>query len=208
MFDSVLDEETRMSIKILSSQDFIKYFYLAGGTGCAMHLGHRTSHDLDFFSEKDISVFRIQHLLQKLGQFLIDYSDVQTLSGRFNQTKISFFRYDYPMIRDSRIFLDIKIASLEDIGCMKIDAISSRGSKRDFVDLYFILKEFDINLKEFLSMFDKKYGKESYNIYHILKSLTYFEDADSEPELNMLVPFSWENVRRFFKDQIKEFKDF
>lgn len=91
---------------------------------------------------------------------------------------------------------------------MKLDAISSRGSKRDFVDLYFILKKFSLALKEFFKYFEKKYGKENYNIFHILKSMVYFEDADRDPELNMQVQFSWENVKNFYINEIKRFKNF
>jgi len=206
MHESVLDEETKKNIKILSLQDFIKPFYLAGGTGCAVHLGHRISNDLDFFSKKDFSHFEIQNSLRSSGHFIIDYSDSQTLIGRFNKTKISFFHYNYPLIRDTHLFLNLSIPSLEDIGCMKIDAISSRGSKRDFVDLYFILKKFNLSLKEFFKYFEEKYGKENYNIYHVLKSLVYFEDSERDPELNMLDQFSWENVKNFFIEQIKRFK--
>ncbi len=208
MYESVLDNATQKTIEILALQDFFKSFYLAGGTACALHLGHRTSNDLDFFSNKEILPFEIQNTLRSNGHFITDYSESQTLIGRFNETKISFFHYDYPLIRDLLDLFSIKISSLEDIGCMKIDTISSRGSKRDFVDLYFILRKFDISLKEFFQYFEKKYGKENYNIYHVLKSLVYFEDAEGDPELNMLVQFSWENMKSFFTEQIKEFKDF
>jgi len=208
MYESVLDNATQKTIEILALQDFFKSFYLAGGTACALHLGHRTSNDLDFFSNKEILPFEIQNTLRSSGHFITDYSDSQTLIGRFNETKISFFHYDYPLIGDLLDLFSIKISSLEDIGCMKIDTISSRGSKRDFVDLYFILRKFDISLKEFFQYFEKKYGKENYNIYHVLKSLVYFEDAEGDPELNMLVQFSWENMKSFFTEQIKEFKNF
>jgi len=206
MHESVLDEEIKKNIKILSLQDVIRSFYLAGGTGCAVHLGHRISNDLDFFSKKDFSHFEIQHSLRSGGHFITDYSDSQTLIGRFNKTKISFFHYNYPLIRDTHFFLNLSISSLEDIGCMKIDAISSRGSKRDFVDLYFILKKLSLDLKEFFKYFEEKYGKENYNIYHVLKSLVYFEDSERDPELIMLDQISWENVKSFFIEQIKRFK--
>lgn len=208
MHESVLDEETKKNIKILSQQDFIRSFYLAGGTACAVHLGHRISNDLDFFSKDDFSHFEVQNSLRNSGHFLTDYSDSQTLIGRFNKVKISFFHYDYPLIGETYHFLNLRISSLEDIGCMKIDAISSRGSKRDFVDLYFILKKFNLGLKEFFKYFEEKYGKENYNIYHILKSLVYFEDAERDTGLNMLDQFSWENVKIFFIEQIKRLKNF
>jgi hypothetical protein len=208
MYESVLDEETKKNIKILSPQDFIKSFYLAGGTACAAHLGHRISNDLDFFSKEEFLHFKLQNSLRDCGHFLTDYTDSHTLVGRFNRTKVSFFYYNYPSIRDVHHFLDLRISSLEDIGCMKIDTISSRGSKRDFVDLYFILEKFNLGLKEFFKFFEEKYGTEGYNIYHILKSLVYFDDAEKDPELNMLVQYSWEDVENFFVEQIKEFSDF
>ena len=208
MHESILDEKTKENLALLSQQDFITHFYLAGGTGCAIHLGHRTSDDLDFFSKQDLTHFKMQNSLRRSGHFIVDFSDSQTLIGRFNKTKVSFFNYNYSLIGEPHHFLNLKISSLEDIGCMKLDAISSRGSKRDFVDLYFILKKFNLTLKEFFKYFEKKYGKENYNIFHILKSLVYFEDADRDPELNMRVQFSWENVKNFYINEIKRFNNF
>jgi predicted nucleotidyltransferase component of viral defense system len=207
MHESVLDKKTKKNITLLSQQEFIKQFCLAGGTACAIYLSHRTSDDLDFFSRQDLTHFEMQNSLRTRGHFIVDYSDTQTLIGRFNETKVSFFKYDYPLIGETHDFFDIKISSLEDIGCMKIDAISSRGSKRDFVDLYFILKKFDLELEKFFKYFEKKFGKKNFNIYHILKSLVYFDDADKDPELNMLVRFSWEDVKSFYTSEIKKFKD-
>ena len=74
------------------------------------------------------------------------------------------------------------------------------------MDLYFILKKFDLGLNEFFKYFEEKYGKENFNIYHVLKSLVYFEEAERDPELNMLDHFSWENVKSFFSEQIKRYK--
>jgi len=205
MFDSVLEETSQKNVKILSSLPFIQQFYLAGGSGCALHLGHRISQDLDFFSRKEFSHFEIQESLKNHGDFMADYSDARTLAGRLNTTKISFFYYGYPLIRDLQIYRGLNLASLEDIGCMKIDTISSRGKKRDFVDLYFILKYKDMSLKEYFSLFDAKYRSENYNLYHVLKSLVYFEDAEKDPDLRMLVEFSWKDLKSFFRQQVKNF---
>lgn len=208
MHENILDTSTKKNLGVLSQQDFIKHFYLAGGTACALHLGHRTSDDLDFFSAQDLINYPIQNSLRNKGHFIVDYSDSQTLIGRFNQTKVSFFNYSYPLIGESVDLLNITISSLMDIGCMKVDAISARGSKRDFVDLYFILKKFNWSLKEFFTYFEKKYGRPNYNFVHILKSLVYFDDADSDPELNMKVPFSWEDVKAFYIEEIRLFSRF
>jgi predicted nucleotidyltransferase component of viral defense system len=205
MVESVLSAASKEDIKILSSLSFLDQFYLGGGTGCALYLGHRISEDLDFFSEQPFSHREVKDVLTAGGTFITDYSDSQTLVGRFNSTKTGFFHYGYPLIKETHDFLSLHVGSLEDIGCMKIDTIAGRGKKRDFVDLYFILEYSRTSLKEFFYNFELKYRQSGYNLHHILKSLVYFEDADPEPEPRMLREFSWENLKAFFKQQIKDF---
>ena len=71
---------------------------------------------------------------------------------------------------------------------MKLIAISGRGSRKDFIDLYTILRNGPI-LKDFFPLLPIKYGAGRANVYHILKSLTYFKDAEREPPPTMLEPF-------------------
>jgi hypothetical protein len=201
MFSNVLTEETRKNISVVSTLELLKRFYLAGGTGCAVHIGHRVSYDLDFFSPEKFDVLIISRTLSNSGDFIIDYSDRDTLIGTFNNTRISFMYYKYRLIKGIVRFLDINIASIEDIGCMKIEATAARGKKRDFVDLHAILKEIKVDLAEFFEFYRKKYSGEKYNEAHILKSLNYFDDADNDPDLNMLVDIKWEHVKKFFREQ-------
>ena len=205
MIHAVLGADAEKALQVLSRQDFMGSFYLAGGTGCALHIGHRRSHDFDFFSQIKFEIFPIQNSLRNQGQFVIDYSDSDTLVGRFNGTKISLFHYAYPLIEEAVNDLGVRVASLVDIGCMKIDAISSRGTKRDFVDLFFILKNLGIDMKAFFGHFERKYGPESFNRHHVLKSLVYFDDADKEPEPEMLIDFSWTATKRFFVESVRTF---
>lgn len=186
----------------------MKSFYLAGGTGCALHIGHRRSQDFDFFSPAEFELLPVQNALRNLGHFTADYSDAGTLVGRFENTKIGLFRYAYPLLEDPVDYLGVGVASLVDIGCMKIDAISSRGTKRDFVDLFFILKGLGLDLKAFFAHFERKYGPESFNRHHVLKSLFYFDDADKEPELEMLADYSWRTTKRFFVESVGAFRPF
>ena len=204
MVESVLTAGSEEDIKMLSSLPLLSQFYLAGGTGCALHLGHRISEDLDFFSNQPFSHMEVRDLLIGCGTFITDYSDSQTLVGRFNLTKTVFFHYAYPLIKETHDLLNLHVASLEDIGCMKIDTISARGKKRDFIDLYFILEHFHLSLKEFFGNFELKYRRSGYNLHHILKSLVYFEDAEPEPQPRMLKEFSWDSLKAFFKQQIKD----
>ena len=139
------------------------------------------------------------------GTFITDYSDSQTLVGRFKSTKTGFFHYGYPLIKETHDFLSLHVASLEDIGSMKIDTISARGKKRDFIDLYFILEHGHLSLKEFFSNFEFKYHHAGFNLHHILKSLVYFDDAEPDPVPRMLREFSWDSLKAFFRQQIKDF---
>jgi hypothetical protein len=209
MIEKVLKAGAKKTLGILARQKFLGSFYMAGGTGCALHLGHRLSHDFDFFTPRKFGLIPIQNSLRNQGRFVLDYSEANTLVGRFDRTKISFFRYPYPLLKKTIEIGGVRIASLLDIGCMKIDAISSRGTKRDFVDLFFILHKLGLDLKSFFEYFERKYGKDGFNRHHILKSLVYFEDADKDPEPDMLVDYSWAKIKRYFRGSVVQgFKGF
>lgn len=79
---------------------------------------------------------------------------------------------------------------------MKVSAISSRGTKRDFLDLYECIQKY--GLKEILRLFDRKYAQTRYSRIHILKSLTFFSDAEKDPMPHMLIGLDWERVKQFF----------
>lgn len=206
MRQDILSPDAITAFEVLSRQDFLKSFYLAGGTGCALHIGHRRSQDFDFFSQKRFEIFLLQNALRNLGRFVADYSDAGTLVGRLDGIKLGLFHYAYPLLEDAGVFLGGRVASLVDIGCMKVDAISSRGTKRDFVDLYFVLKTLGLDLGAFFQRFERKYGRDGFNRHHVLKSLVYFEDADRDPDPEMLVEFSWDDAKRFFIANVEAFR--
>ncbi len=178
---------------------------MAGGTGLALQLKHRLSLDLDFFSSKDVNVQVLIQKIKDLGKFSLEREAENTLTGNFNGTRVSFLKYDYPLLFSLKEIEDIKVADVRDIGPMKIAAISSRGTRRDFVDLFFICKK-TITLKELLELFGKKYKSVDYNQIHLLKSLIYFEDAKKEPMPKMTETVSWKEVENFFKKEVKELK--
>jgi len=88
---------------------------------------------------------------------------------------------------------------------MKIAAISDRESKRDFIDLYFIVKvKRLLSLLEILHLYDQKFKILKQNKIHIFKSLCYFEDAEKEPMPQMIEEVEWQEVKRFFEKETKE----
>jgi hypothetical protein len=198
MPQEIISKKTKANLEILTKEAVLKNFYLAGGTGVALQLKHRVSLDLDFFTNKDIDTKTLIQKIKTQGKFSIERETENTLIGIFNCSRVSFLRYDYPLLFDLRQIKGIKIADLRDIGCMKIDAVSSRGTKRDFVDLFFICRE-AISLKNLLSLF-----KKNYNMLHILKRLAYFENAENNPMPRMILPTSWQEVKSFFKEEIRK----
>ncbi|MDO8643343.1 MAG: nucleotidyl transferase AbiEii/AbiGii toxin family protein [bacterium] len=188
---------------LLAGQPWLKDFYLAGGTGLAMHLGHRQSDDLDFFSTKDVDPKKIRSLLSSLGHLKIEMERGGTLWAILEDTKVSFISYNYPLLESTPLLEGVSIAGLKDIACMKLDCVSSRGSRKDFIDLYFILQS-GHSLQSLLIWFKEKYRAVDYNQAHLMKSLNYFEDADREAEPLMIQKWKWDEVKAFFLREIKK----
>lgn len=170
---------------------------LAGGTGLAFRLGHRISDDLDFFRTDDMDVRILHDVLARCGPYETLQEADHTLTVLLQRTKLSFFRVRESFLYESTPFRFFGIADVRDIALMKLAAISGRGSRKDFVDLYMILQD-NPSLEDYFELLPRKYDPSRLNTYHILKSLTYFEDAETEPMPKMLQPFDWEECKAFF----------
>jgi len=170
---------------------------LAGGTALALREGHRVSDDLDFFRTDDLDV-RVLH--ESLGRYG-DYETLQeadhTLTVLLRGVKLSFFRVRDAFIFDGTPYRFFEIADMRDIALMKLIAISNRGSRKDFIDLYTILRH-EYSLHDYFELLPHKYGSSRINTYHVLKSLTFFLDAENEPMPRMLEPFNWDECKAFF----------
>lgn len=171
---------------------------LAGGTGLALQLGHRVSQDFDFFRTDSMDVRKLHTCLEPYGSYETLQEDPQTLTLIVNDTKVSFFRVKDPFLYQTIPYRFFSLATVKEIALMKLLAVSSRGSRKDFVDLFTILRG-EISLQQCFSDLPRKYGRSRINSYHILKSLTYFEDAESEPLPDMQEPFDWEECKGFFR---------
>ena len=174
-------------------------FYLAGGTGLALYLGHRRSVDLDFFSAEPFHEDALLQKVQALPRFSLIAKSKETLHGHVRETKISFLGYAYPVLFPLQEFGETSVADPRDIACMKISALAGRGTRRDFVDLYVAARRY--GLKQLLALFRKKFAQANYSMMHVLKSLTYFEEAEKDPMPDMLVALSWEEVKQFFTQE-------
>ncbi len=190
----------RTLVKQLSAKGFIKNFYLAGGTAVALFFHHRRSDDLDFFSEKSFREVALIGNLKKVGKFENLKSEKDTLLGKLAGIKVSFFSLPYKLLEPPLKNKNLRVAAPLDLALMKILAISDRGTKRDFIDLYLLSKQIK-PLDELLILFQKKFGKYDFNIQHIIKSLSYFDDADKGEMPEMYIDVEWREVKRFFSNQ-------
>ena len=178
MFYNILDEK-RINILPLF-EGFKKDFYLGGGTALAIQIGHRDSVDFDFFSERDINTKELfEHLREIFKEHILlkIQEEYNTLTVLVDATiKISFFGYKYKLIKETINNENLFLASIEDIGCMKLSAITGRASNKDYIDLHFILKR--VSLSDLLEDAHIKYPELERNL--ILKSIVYFEDITME----------------------------
>lgn len=189
----VLPDEQKELFKLLSRQEWLKSFYLIGGTALALQIGHRRSLDFDFIIESDFCAKEIIGRLKRLGEFALFDEMENTINGLLNSVNISFLKYEYLLIRAPHKYNNIIISDILDIALMKINAISGRGSRKDFIDIYFLLNIF--SLSELFEQYKNKYGLEISNNYHLLKSLVYFEDAEKEPMPAMIKSVEWPEVK-------------
>lgn len=167
-------------------------FFLVGGTALALQLGHRISVDLDFFSMHPLKTNELIGVLEDEYQAEIFQLTDNAIVGKVKDIKIDFIAHQYPLLKELRTENHIRLSSLEDIAAMKLNAIKNRGSKKDFVDLYFLLKQF--SLTEMLSLVNKKY-KNNVDVL-VLKSLVYFDDAEIQPDCEMLIAVTWDEVKK------------
>ena len=201
MHDKVLRKEDRNLLGSLP-KEISGQFYLAGGTGLALQIGHRYSNDLDFFSKDHFNNLQIKQQLESIGTIEIMQDQPGTLEGTVQDTRFTFLYYTYPLLDSTVNYANIEIASLLDIALMKLSALSSRGSRKDFVDLYFLRDRLD--WQNLIERFEQKYEDSGYNLFHVIKSLAYFDDAVQEPDLRMIKHCDWEDVEAYFRDvQVK-----
>ncbi len=205
MHSECLTPQARKTLQALKGIVRTHQFVLAGGTAAALHLGHRTSVDFDFFTERPFSTEQVLQKMKRLGlKPDILQEEKGTLTVTAGGVKISFFHYPYPFREPAADFSGVRVAGLIDIASMKILAINQRGAKRDFVDLYFIL--LDVPFAKIAENLISRFGAGRVNPVVIGKALVYFHDAETDPDPEYLGrKKDWKAVKKFFADHVQQF---
>ena len=195
----VISGEVAATLAQLRDLRALDAFYLAGGTGLALALGHRRSLDLDFFTPRPFEGDPLLGKIEHLPDFSLAMRDHETIHAAIAGVKVSFLGYRYPLLFPTRPFMEVAVAQPREIACMRISAIASRGTKRDFVDLYFVAQTH--GLRALFRHFAAKYAQTNYSPLHIAKSLTFFEDAEKDPMPDMLAVCDWAVVKQYFSHE-------
>ncbi|MFA6554058.1 MAG: nucleotidyl transferase AbiEii/AbiGii toxin family protein [Candidatus Paceibacterota bacterium] len=176
-------------------------WYLAGGTALTLQVGHRKSVDLDFFTNQKFDEGKIAEQLSTLGQWETTSMSPGTIYGEFLGAKMSLIYYPFFKNADDMLKIGfVNVITPKDISVMKVVAISQRGRKRDFIDMYWLSQNI-LPIEESIRRVDQQYTVKQ-NVSHILKSLVYFEDAENDPDPETNFKASWKEVKAFFTNQI------
>jgi len=185
-------------LKELMLQPCLQDFFLVDGTALALQIGHRISVDIDMFTPREFSSRKILSELQKHFAIVNAAAGKNSLSfdgalqGRNNEiVKVDLIRYSCSLINPVRTVDDIRLLSVEDIIPMKLSAVAGRGSKKDFYDIFYLLDMYD--LEQMISLFETKFPQTSK--FHILKSLAFFSDAESEPDPVTIKNTDWTVIK-------------
>lgn len=206
MYWNILDRNRYDLLKKLSEEVSINDYYMIGGTALSLQLGLRESYDFDFCVKKEFNNELLLEELKKLGNVEVIQNQKGTCDVLLNGVQVSFFYYPNKVLKDFikvEEMPNLKFASILDIAIMKLVAIGGRGAKKDFFDLYNIIKKCNINAYELVEGLKQKCG-ENINYVNIIMGLSYFEDAEDEILPNTFVDYNWKEIKKFFIEFQKE----
>jgi hypothetical protein len=201
---SRLAEAQRRALARLKKVPGTRDLYLAGGAAVGWHLGHRISNDLDLFSitsKLPLGSLRRAVTSRVRGSEVLALTDA-TLRVRVEGIPIDIVRYPYPLLDAPRRGPEgFRVAGLRDLAAMKLATIAGRGLRRDFWDLYTILRN-GMSLVEATSAFEQRFGQGEAELYHLARALTYFDDAEREEAFPAgLTAARWRSIKSFFVRQ-------
>lgn len=196
-----LSQEQLVALDRIGKLPQAKALHLVGGSAIAVHFGHRRSEDLDIFSlEPDLDLHAIRVVLaSRAPSFVVRGETDATLKVAADGAIIDFVRYPYaPLEPPAPGPGGVLLASVRDLGAMKLSAIATRGIRRDFWDAFVMAKN-GHSLAQMAADFRAKFGKEASDLYHVVRALTYFEDAEADPIFPRGMTLAlWKEVRAYF----------
>lgn len=185
--------DTLELLRRLMAEPLFSQTRLVGGTALALQIGHRSSVDLDLFGTIEEDTDLTTEVLERIGPTVPGKCSAHIKTYRVCGVKMEIVGYDRYSWIDSPVLEDgLRLASPKDIAAMKVNAIQGRGTRKDFVDMYFLIQNY--GLDQVMEFYKTKYPE--YSEYRAMLSLTYFDDAEQNPMPEMFVDVSWEEMKR------------
>jgi hypothetical protein len=184
-------------------------FYLAGSAALALYTGHRPVADLDLMSNANRLASPQRRDL--LGELLAadPTTAVETARDGYLSTRLAdgkvglrLFYYPYPLVGPFEEISGLAVASAADLGLMKLGAIISRGTRRDFVDLYLLCRE--LPLARLFALAEDKFGHVRDFPLQALKGLADFSEVEGEPMPRLARPLDWAEVEAWVRAEVRE----
>jgi len=200
LFWNTLDRPRKILLTRLAANIPVSASYLTGGTALALILGHRKSIDFDWFTPNEFEPGILLRDLSVLGKVKVAETKKGTFHGFIDGIRVTWLMYPNPLLNpliNVKDVLGLQLASLTDIAVMKWATVSQRGARKDFIDLYYIC-QYGYNLEDILNLLPKKYPKTDINYYHMIKSLSFFDDAERETMPVMMEKIEWPLVKEYF----------
>ena len=196
-----VEPHTLELLRSLMTMPLLSGTRLVGGTSLALQYGHRNSVDLDFFGSLDDDLLAFRDSLESISHVNVIKETKTIRIYDIDGVKIDFVDYSrYPWLTDAVEKVGLRLASPKDIAAMKVNAIEGRGTRKDFIDIYFILQHYSLN--EILGFYQEKYPEHS--LFRALMSLSYFEDAEKQMMPKMYVSVSWEEMKAYIIKEIEK----
>ena len=195
MHPKVLGPRSWKVVRRLVDEGFGEGWVLAGGTGLALQIGHRISRDLAFFGPDAFDSADLAAKLARVGSVSVQGRSKGTLHITLAGLRVSYLAAQRPLLFAGTPYRGLVVADPRDIAVMKVLAIGGRGSRKDFVDLYFYLRDGG-SLASLFTMMHRRFKGIDFNEYHLLRSLVFFDDAETEPMPKMLRRVAWPEIRK------------
>ena len=186
-----IEPHTLELLRQLMKEPLLAGTRLVGGTSLALQYGHRSSVDLDLFGQIECPPETLLDSLKQKGEVQVFSQRDKIRCYAIDDVRVDIVSYDYPWIDEAVTEDGLRLASPVDIAAMKIYAIENRGSRKDFIDIFFLLKRY--SLAEILSFYRRKFPEHSEFV--ALRSLTYFEDAETYAMPVMFADMNWEELK-------------
>ena len=192
LFKETIEKSTLELLSKLMGDDLLSNFVLVGGTALALQIGHRISVDLDLFTSQPFDAEELTDYLRTNYGFELDFISTNTVKGEINGVQVDCIAHQYPWITKSNVIEKIRLASLNEIAAMKLNAIAGNGTRmKDFIDVAYLSTK--ISLNQMLNSYTEKYKS---NSVMPLKALVFFNDINFNEPVKMagLKRFEWKTI--------------